>query len=193
MPGVNWGDCKCTYRSGFHCRYIGRSYDRPLYILGLPTLEWLHIYVETDSSVFTLYHKLTMCLITAKYITWWEIDTNLKSQNQCAINNYKENIKAPRHWHLCGEFTVGRWISRTKRPETRKFFPFVDVIMMRGNRKVYETPWHGNISHITGPLCEGIHTHTALMCCMLLSWTNYWTNSRIYSDLTRHVAHMTSL
>ena len=26
----------------------------------------------------------------------------------------KENIKAPRHWPLCGEFTVDRWIPRTK-------------------------------------------------------------------------------
>ena len=25
----------------------------------------------------------------------------------------KENIKAPRLWPLCGEFTVDRWISRT--------------------------------------------------------------------------------
>ena len=25
----------------------------------------------------------------------------------------KENIKAPRHWPLCEEFTVDRWIPRT--------------------------------------------------------------------------------
>ena len=25
----------------------------------------------------------------------------------------KENIKAPRHWPLCGEFTGERWIPRT--------------------------------------------------------------------------------
>ena len=25
----------------------------------------------------------------------------------------KENIKAPRHWFLCGEFTGDRWITRT--------------------------------------------------------------------------------
>ena len=25
----------------------------------------------------------------------------------------KENIKAPRHWHLCGKFTGDRWILRT--------------------------------------------------------------------------------
>ena len=26
----------------------------------------------------------------------------------------KENIKAPRHWPLCGEFNGDRWIPRTK-------------------------------------------------------------------------------
>ena len=26
----------------------------------------------------------------------------------------KENIKAPRHWPLCGELTGDRWIPRTK-------------------------------------------------------------------------------
>ena len=26
----------------------------------------------------------------------------------------KENIKVPRHWHLWGKFTGGRWILRTK-------------------------------------------------------------------------------
>ena len=25
----------------------------------------------------------------------------------------KQNIKAPRHWPLCGEFTGDRWIPRT--------------------------------------------------------------------------------
>ena len=26
----------------------------------------------------------------------------------------KENMKVPRHWPLCGEFTGDRWIPRTK-------------------------------------------------------------------------------
>ena len=26
----------------------------------------------------------------------------------------KKNIKAPRHWPFCGEFTGDRWIPRTK-------------------------------------------------------------------------------
>ena len=35
----------------------------------------------------------------------------------------KGNIKAPRHWPLCGEFTGDKW------PVTRKMFPFDDVIV----------------------------------------------------------------
>ena len=38
----------------------------------------------------------------------------------------KENIKAPRHWPLCGEITGDRLIPRTV---TRQMCPFDDVIM----------------------------------------------------------------
>ena len=41
----------------------------------------------------------------------------------------KENIKAPRHWPLCGEFIGDRWIPPHKWPVPRKMFPFDDVIM----------------------------------------------------------------
>ena len=34
----------------------------------------------------------------------------------------KENIKAPRHWPLCGEFTVDRWIPHTNGQLRRKCF-----------------------------------------------------------------------
>ena len=38
--------------------------------------------------------------------------------NDCLLNRLfrqiKENIKAPCHWSLCGEFTGDRWIPRTK-------------------------------------------------------------------------------
>ena len=34
----------------------------------------------------------------------------------------KENIKAPRHWPLCGEFTIDRWIPRTKGQLHGKYF-----------------------------------------------------------------------
>ena len=41
----------------------------------------------------------------------------------------KENIKAPRHWPLWGEFTGDRSIPHKKGPVTRKMFSFDDVIM----------------------------------------------------------------
>ena len=41
----------------------------------------------------------------------------------------KENIKAPRHWSFCGEFTGTGEIPAQKWPVTWKMFPFDDVIM----------------------------------------------------------------
>ena len=37
----------------------------------------------------------------------------------------KENIKAPRHWPLCGEFIGDRWIPRTKGQSRGKYFHFI--------------------------------------------------------------------
>ena len=37
----------------------------------------------------------------------------------------KENIKAPRHWPLCGKFTGDRWISRTNGQLRGKCFHFM--------------------------------------------------------------------
>ena len=39
----------------------------------------------------------------------------------------KENIKAPRHWPLCREFTGDRWIPRTKGQLRGEFD---DVVML---------------------------------------------------------------
>ena len=52
------------------------------------------------------------------YITvkaWWRLKSpasRLFSQSFIHAQ-IKENIKAPRHWPLCGEFTGDRWIPRT--------------------------------------------------------------------------------
>ena len=49
----------------------------------------------------------------------------------------KENIKAPRHWPLCGEFT---W------PVTRKMFPFDDVIMYSFvTKSIYWSTWSSQL------------------------------------------------
>ena len=40
----------------------------------------------------------------------------------------KENIKAPRHWSLCGEFIGDRWIP-AQMVSNAEMFPFDDIIM----------------------------------------------------------------
>ena len=56
------------------------------------------------------YHHSDVIMTTiASQITSLMIVTQFFIQTQI-----KENIKAPRHWPLCGEFTGDRWIPRTK-------------------------------------------------------------------------------
>ena len=57
-----------------------------------------------------------------KLLQWRHCERDGVSNHQshdCLLNRLfeaqiKENIKAPRHWPLCGEFTRDRWIPRTK-------------------------------------------------------------------------------
>ena len=54
--------------------------------------------------------------------------------HECLLNRLfkaqiKENIKAPRHYPLWGEFTGDRWIPPHIGTVKRKIFPFDDVIM----------------------------------------------------------------
>ena len=59
----------------------------------------------------------------ASQITSLTMLTQLFIQSQI-----KENIKAPRHWPLLGEFSGDWWIP-DKGPVTRKMISFDDVIM----------------------------------------------------------------
>ena len=51
----------------------------------------------------------------------------------------KENMKAPRHWPLWGEFTGERRIPRTK-GSNAELFPFDDVIMFYGDTSEVRLP-----------------------------------------------------
>ena len=101
----------------------------------------IHLYELTSSNIITIImYKLTdvwrwsarrsrhycddMMAAMASQITSLTIIPQPFIQAQI-----KENIKAPCHWPLCGEFTVDRWIPRTNGPVMRKMFPFDDVIM----------------------------------------------------------------
>ena len=85
----------------------------------------------------------------------------------------KENIKAPRHWPLCGEFTGDRWIPRTKDRFRGKCFHLMtlswllrtatkgstDMIVnpypftcyfFRGNKNIYLQLCHSSTRHDKG-------------------------------------------
>ena len=76
------------------------------YGIQLSTLQWRH-----NEHVGVSNHQPHDCLL-----------------NRLFKVHVEENIKAPRRWPLCGEFTGHRWIPH-KGPVTRKMFPFDDVIM----------------------------------------------------------------
>ena len=62
---------------------------------------------------------------------WWRVKSPASRlfTQPFILAQIKENIKAPRHWPLWGEFSGDLWIPRTKRPVTGKMFPFDDVNM----------------------------------------------------------------
>ena len=75
----------------------------------------------------------------------------------------KENIKAPRHWHLCGSPVN----STHKWAVTRKMFSFVDVIM---NFAVLST--HNNLCEM-GPWSLALLCHRLewwRQCCEITTW-----------------------
>ena len=71
------------------------------------------------------YNDVIMGAITSQ-ITSLTIFTQLFIQTQI-----KENIKAPRHWPLCGEFTGDRWIPRTNGQLRGKCFHLMTSLCWR--------------------------------------------------------------
>ena len=88
--------------------------------VGRNSLERCQYFVG-NVGIFTM---LSFCLWlyeTAISLRWRHNELDGVSDHQphdCLLNRLfrqiKENIKAPRYWPLCGEFTGDRWIPRTK-------------------------------------------------------------------------------
>ena len=53
---------------------------------------------------------------------------------------HKKNIKAPRHWPLCGKFTGDRWISRTNGQLRGKCFHLMTSSWRKGERANISRP-----------------------------------------------------
>ena len=89
----------------------------------------------------------------------------------------KENIKAQRHWPLCGNSPVtSEW------PVTRKMLPFDDVIMCY--RFVYDWPFH-NILQFT---CRGRDAH-AYSKIIIAGWINVIPCYFIYLYIILFLCH----
>ena len=99
--------CWWTHRNGrfFRMTALGRHWR--LWRQAATSLQWRH-----NERYGVSNHQHHDCLLNRLF----------KAQ-------IKENMKASRHWPLCGEFNGDRWIPPHKRPVTRKMFPFDDVII----------------------------------------------------------------
>ena len=77
-----------------------------------------------QSAAGTQLTKLSITVMS-KWAQWRLKSPALRLFTQPFIQTQiKENIKAMRHWPLCGEFTGDRWILPHKWPVTWKMFPF---------------------------------------------------------------------
>ena len=91
--------------------YPGYFWEPHWKSMGLPEIHYNDVIMGTMASQITS--------ITIVYWTVYSGAENIKTS---------KNIKALRHWPLCGEITGDR-----KGQVTRKMFSFDDVIMIRGN------------------------------------------------------------
>ena len=105
--------------------YLTYYLHAPLYLHGSTLIPA----VSTVPTLFTRYMSVPL---------QWRHNERVGISNH-QLHNYllnrvfktqiTENIKAPRRWPLCGEFTGNRWIRRTKGASNEKMFPIDDVIM----------------------------------------------------------------
>ena len=102
--------------------------------------------------------------------------------HDCLLNRYSEadqrNIKAPRHWPLCGEFTGDRWIPRTNGQLRGKcFYLMTSSCQLRGH--CYKRPTPDNC--ILSPKLQFTAMWVFLGCriCFTLAHINSWRLIRI--------------
>ena len=101
----------------------------------------------------------------------------------------KENIKAPRHWPLCGEFSRGRWIPRTNGQYRGKWFDLMTSSWGRVRIHMEATPPQTALQNTPRVWRRGIVFHIMMIsgfAFLSLSWIICWTNSRVGGDSRRH-------
>ena len=90
----------------------------------------LDFYHLSTSEIVRRRHGSVYPVYSTESLRWRHNGPDSDSNHQphdCLLNRFiqtqiKENIKAPRHWPLCGEFTGDRWIPRTNGQQRGKCF-----------------------------------------------------------------------
>ena len=118
-------------------------------------------------------HAVVMVVIFA--LQWRHNELNVISNHQpddCFTQQFiqgadKRNIKAPRHWPLCREFTRERWIPAQKWVVSRTMFTFDDVIMQAAFLEVNHVSV--NECQVTYPNITSLNGEQINACVMHLS------------------------
>ena len=85
---------------------IRQSWDRLIFIMGIPILVMWH-----------RYNDVIMAAMASQITSLTSVYSSVYSGT-----NQRKKIKSPRHWPLWGEFTGDRWIPRTKGQLRGKYF-----------------------------------------------------------------------
>ena len=95
----------------------------------------------------------------------------------------KENIKAPRHWPLCGEFTGDRWIPRTKGQLRGKCFHLItsSCYVIKLFSEPMEVFWQMYASFRI--ICTFIYASSAMSSVNSARFCHYNTWYIIYTDM----------
>ena len=109
----------------------------------------------TQNIVFLFYlilywYELYIITVTSSWARWRLKSPALRLFTQPFIQTQiTENIKTPRHWHLCGEFTGDRWIPRTNGQQRGKCFHLMtsscENMSFSSSERVY--PCWVNVNH----------------------------------------------
>ena len=87
---------------------------------------WYNVYINVQYTRYVTTCSVRVPILSKNlmlFSQWQSQITSLTSVYSTVYSDAdKKNIKAPRHWPLCGEFTGDRWIPRTNGQKRRKCF-----------------------------------------------------------------------
>ena len=118
-----------AWRRQARSHYLSQCWPIPVSPYGVTRPQWVMAIVGLERSALppmkpnnTISKYFLFRKYSWNYTLWWRHnghdDVSNHQPHHCLPNGLfgrrsKKNVKAPRHWPLCGEFTGDRWIPRT--------------------------------------------------------------------------------